>query len=105
MGMFNFHLSFSLTLIALTLSAALLVWAEAHKNVGTSLAKFIAYCVLILAVINVFCFGYSATRYWQEGYFKQSPMHMMLQNRMQMQEQMMKNKPMLANTTGMENKR
>src|SRR4030067_3039709 len=90
MLMFCFHIAFSVGLIALASSAAILIWAKVHENVGTGLAKSIGYLVVLFSVLNIACTGYCAFKYWQQGYFdKPCPM---------MSGQMMgdKNTPMMS---------
>ena len=90
MLMFCFHIAFSVGLIALASSAAILIWAKVHENVGTGLAKSIGYLVVLFSVLNIACTSYCAFKYWQQGYFDKSyPM---------MSGQMMdaKNMPMMS---------
>lgn len=84
MLMFNFHIAFSLALIALAFGAAVLIWAKAHESVGVTLPKIIGYIVIIVAVLNILCSGYSASKYLMDGYFYK-PFHpMMMQENMTM---------------------
>lgn len=81
MLMFNFHIVFSLGLIALASGAAILIWSEVHDSVGTSLTKVIGYIIIIVSVLNILCVGYWAIKYEYAGYFDK-PYPMMMQSPM-----------------------
>lgn len=90
MLMFNFHIAFSLALIALALSVAVLILSKAHENAGTALVKSILYIVIVAAILNALCTSYYAVKYWAGGYFDKPFPHMMMQdNKMMMSGQMM----------------
>jgi hypothetical protein len=79
MLMFNFHIGFSLSLIALALGAAILVWSKAHKGIDIFLAKLIAYIVIIISILNISCNVYWATKYFSKDNLDK-PYPMMMQH-------------------------
>ena len=80
--MFNFHTAFSLALIALALGGAVLILSKAYENVGTTLAKIIAYIVIVVAIPNVLCTSYYAVKYRVDGYFDKPFPPMMMPGQM-----------------------
>lgn len=78
---FHYHIVLSLALLALALGAAILIWAKVHENLGTSLAKFIAYIIIILSVPNIICASYYGLKYWTDGYMDK-PYPSMMQSQM-----------------------
>lgn len=109
--MFIIDIAFSLELIALIFGAALLIYAVKHTELGMALPKFIAYLVMILAILSMLCTGYYTVKYLIGGYFEQPiPMGRMMMksgsvqkcNMMgNMKNGMMGNMPMMGNQTQM----
>lgn len=84
--MFNFHIAFSLGLIALALGVKILIKSKEHRNM---IATLIGYLIVIAALLNVVCNGYYAVQYWKDGYFNKAYPMMMKQdsNMMKMMKQ------------------
>lgn len=90
--MFIIDIAFSLELIALIFGAALLIYAMKHTDLGTALPKFIAYLVMILAVLSMLCTGYYTVKYWIGGYFEQpAPISRMMMKSCMMKKCRMEN--------------
>lgn len=82
--MFQFHIAFSLGLIALSSGTALVAWSTQRGNSG--LAKIIGILIILFSITSTLCTVYYGITYWQQGYF-QSPMSM--QHTMPMQDKSM----------------
>ena len=73
--MFFMGFTFVMEIIALAFGGALLVFAKMNKKAGTSFARFIAWVVIILAILSMVCTSYQATKYGMKGSFdKAHPM-------------------------------
>lgn len=68
--MFESHIAYGVTLLALVAAAALLEISAKTEACCKSLMKTIAYLVLILGGLNLLCTTYYTFKYWKEGYFK-----------------------------------
>jgi len=68
--MFESHIAYGVTLLALVAAAALLGFSAKTEACCKSLMKTIAYLVLVLGGLNLLCTTYYTFKYWQEGYFK-----------------------------------
>jgi len=68
--MFESHIAFGVTLLALVAAAALLGFSAKTEVCCSSLMKIIAYLVLVLGGLNLLCATYYTVRYWEDGYFK-----------------------------------
>lgn len=80
----NFHIAFFLGLIALSLGAAVVIFAKLNANLKTALIKFIGWVVIILAAIHIIGLCYYGYKFWNTGFFDR-PFPMMFQGREQMQ--------------------
>lgn len=78
---FHYHIGLSLALLAFGVGAAILIWSKIHANLGTGLAKLIAYLIIILSVINILCASYYGLKYWSAGYMDK-PFPVMAQTQM-----------------------
>lgn len=68
--MFESHIAYAVTLLALVAAAALLGFSAKTESCCKSLMKAIAYLVLVLGGLNLLCITYYTFKYWEDGYFK-----------------------------------
>ncbi len=68
--MFESHIAFGVTLLALVAAAALLGFSAKTETCCKSLMKIVAYLVLVLGGFNLICATYYTVKYWKDGYFK-----------------------------------
>lgn len=68
--MFESHIAYGVTLLALVAAAALLGFSARTESCCKSLMKAVAYLVLVLGGLNLLCTTYYTFKYWQDGYFK-----------------------------------
>ncbi|CAM3017721.1 MULTISPECIES: hypothetical protein [Legionella] len=71
--MFQFHIAFSLGLIALSAGTVLFSWSKQQDSSG--FAKTIGVLIIIFSITSTLCTVYYGIKYWQQGSF-QSPMSM-----------------------------
>ena len=87
--MLHFHIAFSLGLIALSSGTALFIFSKHVSGSGLKFVKIIAFLVVILSIISLFCTASSGLRHWKHGY-QHCPMEM--NKMMQMQDEEGKNR-------------
>ncbi len=82
--MFAFHMSFALALLALTAGVFLLYYIKVQDKVKKGWGEFIAWIVIILAIIVLICSAYYSIRLRSSGYFEKhhQMMEKMYQNEM-----------------------
>ncbi len=68
--MFESHIAFGVTLLAVVAAAALLGFSAKTDVCCKSLMKTIAYVSLVLGGLNLLCSTYYTVKYWEDGYFK-----------------------------------
>lgn len=68
--MFESHIAFGVTLLALAAAAALLGFSAKTEGCCKSWMKTVAYLVLVLGALNLLCTTYYTVKYWGDGYFK-----------------------------------
>ena len=64
MMMFKVCSAFSLSLLALAVAMALVVFMKIHKDHTSKMCRGVAYLVVVLAFLTVICTGYYGTKYW-----------------------------------------
>ncbi|EKD71648.1 MAG: hypothetical protein ACD_46C00135G0001 [uncultured bacterium] len=62
--------AFSLELITIAASVALLIWSFRNEGAGVALAYVFGYIVLVLAIFALLCTSYFSVKYWEEGYYR-----------------------------------
>jgi predicted membrane protein len=78
MMMFQFHIAFSLGLIALSLGTVLFILSKQVSGRRLTFVKTIAFIVIILSIISILCTASSGIRLMQYG-FRPMEMHKMMQ--------------------------
>jgi predicted membrane protein len=77
MSIFHADTAFALELIALALGVFLVVWFKINKEHVHKLARFLAYLIIVLAIIALLCTSFYSIKYWTFGYFHPKAMMMM----------------------------
>ena len=89
--LFFMHSTFSLELIALVAGVALLIFIKSQNKMKKAWGIFVAWVVIILSVLSLFCSIFHVVRFWYDG-GPEMYRHMMKQNMMERRYDNMQNK-------------
>lgn len=81
----GFHMGLPSAIIALAAGVALLYYVKAQDKVKKGWGEFVAWIVIILAIISIICSGYYIIRLRSSGYFEKH--HQMMEKMYQKEMQ------------------
>ncbi len=94
---FEYHIAFALQLLALASGIVILSFARRPNQAKDSLLTIGGIVIIIATLLAMACNIYYATRYWEDGYFKNPQVH---QCKMMHPKGMMHKMPMMDKMDG-----